>query len=389
METKVINPPTIDDYNDYKVTISVKDKYGNETKATKNLRISLFKEEFNLEYGNKLKKEDILFDLEKGQDYINQEDIDKINNSNVGDYEIKVTVNDIEFTSKIIVRDTKAPDLVLKNITIYDDQQLPSKDSFIKSVKDASKYTVELKTSMTKKLGNQELTFEAVDEHNNKVTKKATLSIIKDTVGPSINGLYNMSVNKYSKPNYYSGVSAYDAKDGKVSFTVNSSKVNTSKYGTYYVTYTAVDKAGNKTTKSRKITVNHDASDTSAKVSAALSKSGTNYESIRQWIMKNVRYSSGNSSDPVWYGLTNYSGNCIVHAYLYQAMLNKAGYQTKIIYTTDKTHYWVMIYLNGKWWHTDATPTSRHKMISKANDEERFKHLQGRNWDRNKWPKAG
>ena len=58
-------------------------------------------------------------------------------------------------------------------------------------------------------------------------------------------GLSNLTVNKHSAVNYESGVYATDDKDGSVSFTVNSSAVNTAAAGTYYATYSAVDAAGN------------------------------------------------------------------------------------------------------------------------------------------------
>ena len=69
-------------------------------------------------------------------------------------------------------------------------------------------------------------------------------------------------------------------------------------------------------------------------------------------------------------------------------MLQRAGYNAKIIYTTDKTHYWVLVNINGVWRHSDATPTDRHRMISAATDAERLDHLQGRDWNHSNWPAA-
>ncbi len=388
----IISKPDITKYGDYQVKLEVKDKYNNKVEATKTLRIAMSRQEVTKELGSLLTKEDILYNVDEAGSYLNQEDIDKINSQGVGDFEVVINVDNIEFKTKIKVQDTKAPELELQNVTIYNDQAEISKEKFIKSCKDASEYTTTLKTEITyKKLGDQEITIEAQDKYGNKVEKKATLSIIEDKQAPVFKGLSYMSVNKYAKINYTYGVSAYDAKDGNVQFSVDSSKVNTNVAGTYYAYYTAVDKAGNKVTSRRQIYVKYDAADRNAKLNAALAKSGRNYESIRQWIMKNVRYNSNNGgSDPIWYGLTSWAGNCIVHAYLYQAMLLKAGYDAKIIYTTDKSHYWCLVKINGKWRHSDATPTYRHEMVSAFTDAERLAHLQGRDWDHSNpnWPEA-
>ena len=52
----------------------------------------------------------------------------------------------------------------------------------------------------------------------------------------------------------------------------------------------------------------------------------------------------------------------------------------------DKTHYWNLVYLNGKWVHMDSTPGVRHERYSIMNDELRYETLSGRDWDRNQWP---
>ena len=155
-----------------------------------------------------------------------------------------------------------------------------------------------------------------------------------------------------------------------------------------YAIYTSSDKLGNKTTVKRVISVNHDQSDTNELVNKTASSLSSNAEAIRDYV-RTIKYSTNNGgSDPTWYGLTNRSGNCIVHAYVFHALLKAKGYSSKIIWTTDKTHYWNMVYLNGKWVHMDATPTSRHNKISIMNDEQRYERLQGRDWARSLWPKA-
>ena len=82
------------------------------------------------------------------------------------------------------------------------------------------------------------------------------------------------------------------------------------------------------------------------------------------------------------------SGNCYVHALCFQALLREKGYETMLIWTTDKTHYWNLVKINGSWKHMDSTPDRNHRKISIMNDEQRLSTLSGRTWDRSAFPSA-
>ena len=385
MTTSIINPPEITGIGTYDITVEVKDSSNNVTSNVCKLNVSRVVKEFNLELGNKLQKKDILLNYKEDKDSLSQSEIDKINKKEVGEYELKVKINGEEESVKIIIKDTKAPELKLKNVTIYDDEKVSGKNAFIVSAKDASgEVKTNLKTEIDyKKIGTQKITIEAEDKYGNKVEKTANLTIKKDTEGPVFYGLSSMSVEKNSSPNYKSGVKAVDARDGSCTFSVNSSAVNLSKAGTYYITYTAKDKKGNSSTARRKITVNHNQEDTNNKFNQFYNSylAGKSVSSIVSTIRNKIYYnSSWGGNDPVWYGLTNYTGNCYVHALLVQKALNKAGIQNQLIYTTDRTHYWNLVYQNGKWRHYDATPGGH--LIGPATDEQKLNSpsMQGRKW---------
>ena len=385
------NNPEITDYGDYKITIVAEDAYHNIKEEDCILSIGWAKKEFTVEVGNIIKKEDLLYDI-KNKDTINQDDIDKINNEREGIYYIKSTLGNDTLDIKIEkTKDVTPPELVLKNLTIYEGRKINSVNDFIKKVSDkGSKVSINLLTNIDyKKIGEQKIEIEASDIDQNKTVKEAILKIIKDTAGPKISNLSKITIDKGKKIDYKKGVSAYDDNFGKCEFTVDSSGVNTSKYGTYYAIYTSSDKIGNKTTSKRVIVVNHDKNDTNDLVKSVANTLSSDAESIRDYVRSTIKYNTNNGgADPVWYGLKNKLGNCIVHAYVFDAILKLKGYNTKIIWTTDKTHYWNMVYLNGKWVHMDSTPSSRHNKYSIMNDELRYERLQGRDWDRTLWPKA-
>ena len=393
MTTSIINPPEINEIGTYQITVEVKDASGNTTTNVCELNVSRVKKSVTLELGDKLEKKDILLNYKEDKDSIKQSDIDKINKEEVGEYEIVSEIDGAKETVKIIIKDTKAPDLKLKKVTIYDDEKIDGKEDFISSVEDASedvKTTLKTKIDYSK-IGTQDIVIEAEDKYGNKVKKTTTLTIRKDTDGPVFYGVSSMSVTKNSSVNFKSGVRAVDARDGSCSFTVDTSKVNLSKAGTYYAKYTAKDKKENTTTVNRKVTVNHNQEDTNNKFNQFYNSylAGKSVQGMVSTIKNKIGYnSSWGGDDPVWYGLTNYSGNCYVHALLVQKALNKAGITNKLIYTTDRTHYWNLVYQNGVWRHYDATPAGGHE-TGPLTDEQKLNSsaMHGRTWA-DSFPKA-
>ena len=383
--------PTITEYGDYPIKIEAKDIYNNKVEKDCTLSIGWIKKEISVEVGNAIKVNDLVYDI-NDKSSINQKELDEINNQREGTYYLKSELNGSVINVKIEkTKDVTPPTLELKNVTIYENKKVNSTNDFIKTVTDkGSKVSIKLLTDINySKIGEQKVKIEASDMDGNKIQKEASLKIIKDTYGPKINGLTKLTVNKQTNIDYKKGVSSYDENTGNCSFEVDSSNVDVSKYGNYYAIYTSSDSYGNKTTTKRVIVVNHDATDTNNLIRSIASTLSSDAEKIRDYVRNNVKYNTNwGGNDPIWYGLNNKVGNCYVHATIFDALLKAKGYDTKIIWTTDKTHYWNMVYLNGKWVHMDSTPTSRHNKYSIMNDDLRYERLQGRNWDRSLWPKA-
>ena len=187
---------------------------------------------------------------------------------NFGTYEIFAEDNGRTYKSVVTVQDTTPPNLELKDITIWNDQTIGNYKDFIVSVSDVSgEPTTECKTTIDYSIiGAQTIVIDATDVNGNKQEKSCTLTIRKDTTGPVIYGLSNLTVAKHSTIDFNKGVYAVDEKDGNREVTADGSTVNVNVYGTYYANYTSVDLSGNTTTTRRKITVNHDQADLNAKI---------------------------------------------------------------------------------------------------------------------------
>ena len=381
-----------DEFKDYTVTVSVSDIYGNITTKSCTLSISWLKPIVYVELGSTLSKEMLLQSVENDVDKLPLSEMEKVDTSSIGTYTIKASYLGKDFSSDVIVQDKTPPTLELKNVTIYQSDKV-TKDSFIKTAKDASgEVTLTLNTQIDyTKLGTQKILIEAKDIYENKIEKEAVLTIKSDKEGPKISGLTEIWVNKYTSINYSWGVSAQDAVGGNVNFSVNSSLVNVNAAGTYYATYTATDAKGNVATAKRKVVVSHDWADTNWLFDQFYYNylSGKSVYDMTNTVRTKITYnSSWGGDDPVWYGLTNYIGNCYVHALILQRALNKAGIKNMLIWVEDKTHYWNIVYEHGSWRHYDSTPSPH--MIGPATDTQKLNcpGMYGRKWDFDLFPKA-
>ena len=426
MEVSIGNEITINGFGYYHPIIIVKDEYGNQSSQVCLLTISYIKNKITLEYGNKLTKQDLLFNFDEYQDTVNQEDLDVINNSDVGEYELKSNYQGQEKITKIIIQDTVAPELVLKNVSLYTGQTITDANQFVEKAEDLAGVTLNILTEINySTIGDQEVTIEATDGHGNKTSQKAILTIKEDKEGPVFSGLSDLKVTKGSTPDYKKSVTAKDDKDGDVDFTVDSSSVNLDKAGTYNVTYTATDKSGNATTQNRKVVVSEktttsstsssstsnsssSSSDVYAKADEFIAKatsgiSGTSNKiiAIKNYLRNNIKYShrynasnTGSVNNAAMKAFTAYEGDCYIHAAAAQVMFTRIGVQSIIVNALDYTHYWNMVYINGGWKHVDPTPGWAYADVNFMNDAKRLETLRRisgyeyRDWDRSKFPVA-
>ena len=148
----------------------------------------------------------------------------------------------------------KNPTTVVQDNT-YKDAGATAKDDVDGVIK--VKKSGSVKTSV---VGTYIITYRATDKAGNKSTAKRTVKVVKKTVSTdktppviTILGKNPVTINQYSS--YIdAGATAKDNKDGTV--TVKSSgSVNSSNVGTYTISYSATDKAGNKATAKRTVKV--------------------------------------------------------------------------------------------------------------------------------------
>ena len=393
-------------YGEVAAQVTVTDAYGNAVTKQCTVHYVWLERTFHLEFGSKITKEDLLLRPEQDGDLLDQSVLDEINAGGIGTYTVTSEDAGMTCVCVVTVADTVGPTLELQPKKIYAGDTLSDRD-FIVSAKDLSgDVEVKLVTPLnTTEAGTYTLVFEATDVNGNVTTKETTLEVMKDSVGPAFSGVGAMEVEKHSTPDFLKGVKATDSRDGKVEFSCDTTKVRLNKAGTYYAVYTATDKAGNTTTYRRKIVVLYNEEDAATLAQSIADKLPDNdAEALRDYVRNSIRYSHDwGGADPTkgnpeesyvyaWFGFKNKHGNCYVHAICLEYLLKAKGFETKLIWATDKSHYWNMVNIDGTWYHIDATPGTRHTKYSLMNDAQRYETLyiadenRQRDWDRSQWP---
>ncbi|MTH54741.1 DUF5011 domain-containing protein, partial [Bacillus mangrovi] len=114
-------------------------------------------------------------------------------------------------------------------------------------------------TVNTKKAGSYKLTYMVSDKAKNKTIVIRTITVKKDTVKPTISGAINNTIYIGNSFSALAGVTAKDNADGNITKSIKvSGSVNIKKRGNYKLTYTVSDRAKNKATVTRTITVKKD-----------------------------------------------------------------------------------------------------------------------------------
>ena len=377
------------DYSDLSVTVEVADANGNITRQDCVLSFIWLLDSYSLEFGEPLRAEDILIDPSRDVSLVHDEDIVAVNTGVVGTYTVTGTVGNQSATCQITVTDTKAPVITLKTHKIYAGMKV-TLDNFVETVEDASEITsVQLLSAQDYYPdGKHTITVQAEDIHGNVSTAETTLWVGNDFNPPIIYGVYEtLTVAKHSEPDFLKGVYAHEWNTGNWPVTCDTSTLDLHTAGTYYITYSAWDNAGNQAVAKRKVIVEHDAEDTAALVESIAAQLGNDPEELRDYVRSKVSYTTNwGGDDPVWYGFTTRSGNCYVHALCLQSLFDLKGIESQLIWVNNKSHYWLIVNIDGTWKHIDPTPSRLHGRYSLMNDAERQSTLSGRDWDRSAWP---
>lgn len=95
------------------------------------------------------------------------------------------------------------------------------------------------------KAGEYTVTYTATDFSGNEAVLSAVITVLEDTLAPTLSGVKNLSVYAGNDLDYTSGVTVSDNYDENPVLTIDDTGLDLSTPGEYTVTYTAADFSGN------------------------------------------------------------------------------------------------------------------------------------------------
>lgn len=199
-----------------------------------------------------------------------------------------------------------------------------------------------------------------------------------DTVPPVFEGLSDKTVYLGEGISFRAGVKATDDRDGEIPFSVDSSTVRTDRVGTYTATYKAVDKAGNKTETTIRITVCERAigsDELYALIDPVIEQKGWTDKSVETvsaelyaYVKEVLSYTSdsdkSDATAEAWRGLREGNGDCFTYYAVAKAFFDRLGIEVLTVTRTPNalpsTHYWLLVNTGSTeapaYYHWDCCP---------------------------------
>lgn len=172
-----------------------------------------------------------------------------------GDYPILYTYGKRQVSAVLQVRDLTPPELSVHSYTT-DEVEEVKPEQFVEKAEDISKVTLSFADpEIRKNAGVWKIRIAAEDESGNRTEKETELIRVKDEKGPEITGAEDKTLLPGERFDAMDGVQVSDDMDPAPVLKADDSQDDLSVPGTYYVTYRAEDRSGNRAEIQRKIVV--------------------------------------------------------------------------------------------------------------------------------------
>lgn len=300
-----------------------------------------------------------------------------------GVYNFKIKANNKSYKVRLKVKDTKAPEVTVKDVYFAVGSTLPDPLEFIDTVYEPDKlfgeYTVSLDGLVYKLNQTYEASVVYYDASGNRTPEYTVkMTLIKDTVPPVIDGVSDIISYVGEAVSYKNNITLSDNCTGDIDLRIDDSAVNINVPGNYKVIYYATDAVGN--VSSAEATVHIYAGEITEEmlnqkistiISNIISANMTKEEKCRavySYVQGNIQYTS--TSDKSSYIRAAYDslfvsgvGDCYSYFASAKAFLNYLDIESMDIqrlsgYTVD-THYWSLVNIGTEtdpvWYHFDCT----------------------------------
>lgn len=303
-------------------------------------------------------------------------DMSTVNINVPGEYPIVITINGKDYSTVMEIVD-KTPPAAAPSGCATEVGVLPEAYMLVTDVKDVSDVTVSYyQEPDVSKGGTAEAIVRLTDAYGNTTDMVVELLVTADEVPPVIEGAVDLEYFLGESISYKSGITVTDDETESPKLSVDNSQVDSSKAGTYPVTYTATDDAGNTASVTVQLTLKEKPKgyvdketvyDLARKVLDDITNdSMTDMEvafAIYKWTKSNIAY-TGSSDKSSWtkgayQAFTKKSGDCYNYFAAAKALYDVAGIENVDVIKSDtshSSHYWSLINLGDGWYHVDCTP---------------------------------
>jgi len=295
----------------------------------------------------------------------------------VGNHTLRLSLNNAPFEVLLSVTDTIAPTATATNKTIQIGDKISPED-FVENVFDESEILsieyVEEPDVFSQR--NQIVEVKVTDIHGNSDTFSGGLTILLNQSPPVIEGTDDIVITVGDSIMYLRDVTATDdfGRDISDRIQVDSSLVDQNTVGEYRVVYSVTDYTGLSSEVEEKVhVVEIDVDFVHEKVDEALAgiinDNMTQLEMVRaifDWVRRNINYATTRGGPATAYegayiALSQRRGNCYIFYSISEVMLTRAGVPNMRIERIEGTptrHRWNLVNPdNLGWHHFDAYPT--------------------------------
>ncbi len=368
--------------------------YYNGRKATYDIR-----PEVNVTYDTPLTVD--LF-VEEGADASDCEfvsDVSVIDMSQLASYKLVVANKGHKVTTILNVVDDVPPvaDPVPQQLFSL---ELPDPNECVENLYDKSPVTVNYAAGTDISMGGSIIVSVVLtDAYNNQAVVEVPFEVSQDLVAPLILGAHDIEFKAGNPPDFMEGITVTDDVDPDPQLIINDVEVDTNTPGLYELYYIASDAAGNETMVTVNVTVlqgdggattasngipngpsgnqsgsNKYSSKTNADAYAAAQKvynkicnasmnDVTKGMKIFYWVNHNISFTQYGIDYTSFASLACQAfatrrSSCYGHWACCKSMCDIAGIANRTVYRSgsNKYHVWLLCYLNGGWYHCDATP---------------------------------